>query len=124
MFFLGFIFPHKVTFFLEGTLSDELIQNYRDDLDFQNLIDLVQKDFECCGISSSGYRDWSKNPYFNCTEDRDDNPSVERCGVPFSCCLTDFQHSFSGDDGLVNIMCGFGVQELKEKDVVTKVKMI
>ena len=41
--FLGFIFPHKVTGFLEGTLSDELIQNYRDDLDFQNLIDLVQK---------------------------------------------------------------------------------
>ena len=40
---LGFIFPHKVTGFLEGTLSDELIRNYRDDLDFQNLIDLVQK---------------------------------------------------------------------------------
>ena len=42
-FFVGFIFPHKITGFLEGTLSEELIQNYRDDLDFQNLIDLVQK---------------------------------------------------------------------------------
>ncbi len=29
--------------FLEGKLSDELIRNYRDDLDFQNLIDLVQQ---------------------------------------------------------------------------------
>ena len=59
--FSGFLFPHKVTFFLEGTLSDELISNYRDDLDFQNLIDLVQTDFDCCGISSEGYKDWSKN---------------------------------------------------------------
>jgi len=118
---LGFIFPYKVSGFLEGTLSDELIQNYRDDLDFQNLIDLVQKDFECCGISNEGYRDWSKNPYFNCTERREDNPSVERCGVPFSCCLTSVQTELN-NDGLVNIMCGFGVQELKqEKEVVKKV---
>merc|ERR1719348_394506 len=51
---LGFIFPYKVSGFLEGTLSDEFIQNYRDDLDFQNLIDLVQQDFECCGLSSEG----------------------------------------------------------------------
>ena len=29
--------------FLSGTLKDELIKNYRDDLDFQNLIDQVQK---------------------------------------------------------------------------------
>lgn len=118
---LGFIFPYKVSGFLEGTLSDELIQNYRDDLDFQNLIDLVQKDFECCGISNEGYRDWSKNPYFNCTEKREDNPSVERCGVPFSCCLQNVQTELN-NDGLVNIMCGFGVQELKhQKDVVKKV---
>jgi len=118
---LGFIFPYKVSGFLEGTLSDEFIQNYRDDLDFQNLIDLVQKDFECCGISNEGYRDWSKNPYFNCTEKREDNPSVERCGVPFSCCLRDVQTELN-NDGLVNIMCGFGVQELKdEKTVVKKV---
>jgi len=84
---LGFIFPYKVNVFLENTLSKELIENYRDDLDFQNLIDLVQKDFECCGIGSDGYREWSQNAYFNCTKLVSDNPSVERCGVPFSCCL-------------------------------------
>jgi len=122
---LGFIFPYKVSGFLEGTLSEELIQNYRDDLDFQNLIDLVQKDFECCGISKDGgYKDWSKNPYFNCTKNKDDNPSVERCGVPFSCCLQNVQTELN-DDGLVNIMCGFGVQDRtvfpKEKDVVKKI---
>lgn len=106
---LGFIFPKKVTGFLDGTLSDELIQNYRDDLDFQNLIDLVQKEFECCGISSEGYRDWSKNEYFNCTLNPKDNPSVERCGVPFSCCVNDQTSE------LVNYMCGFGIQELKKE---------
>ena len=75
---LSFIYPNKLTEFLETELSEKLIQSYRDDLDFQNLIDLVQQDFECCGISSEGYRDWSKNEYFNCTERKEDNPSVER----------------------------------------------
>ena len=100
---LGFIYPNKLTEFLENELSDQLIQSYRDDLDFQNIIDLVQQDFECCGISSEGYLDWSKNEYFNCTENKEDNPSVERCGVPYSCC-------HRNDGTLVNLMCGFNVQ--------------
>ena len=72
---LGFIYPHKLTEFLEKELSQKLIQSYRDDLDFQNIIDLIQQDFECCGLSSFGYEDWNNNEYFNCTEE---NPSVER----------------------------------------------
>jgi tetraspanin-33 len=112
---LAFIYPHKLTEFLENELSEKLIASYRDDLDFQNLIDLVQQDFECCGISSNGYRDWSKNEYFNCTT-KEDNPSVERCGVPYSCCLKE------PSDVLVNFMCGFQVQEMKEvEDVVRKI---
>ena len=119
-FFPGFIFPHKVTNYLEETLSDELIKSYRDDLDFQNLIDLVQTEFQCCGISSESYRDWSKNEYFNCTEDPKANPSVERCGVPFRC-RTQGNEGLNGD-GLPNIMCGFGVQEMKPTDVISKVR--
>ena len=136
---LGFIFPHKISNFLEESLSDELIKSYRDDLDFQNLIDLVQQEFQCCGISSEGYkyvpskhstplmcyntfqyrRDWSKNEYFNCTTDPKLNPSVERCGVPFSCCLSG---GMSEDVGLVNIMCGFEVQDKPISLVITKVR--
>ncbi len=62
-------------------------------------------------------RDWSKNEYFNCTADPRDNPSVERCGVPFSCCVSGGMTS----EGLVNIMCGFSVQEMSKTEVVTKV---
>jgi len=113
---LGFIYPHKVTEFLENELSEKLIQSYRDDLDFQNLIDLVQQDFECCGIGSEGYREWSKNEYFNCTLKKEDNPSVERCGVPFSCCHAE------PEGGLVNVMCGFEVQEIKDMgDVLSRI---
>merc|ERR1712012_1399244 len=46
---LGFIFPNKLADFLENKFSDELISNYRDDLDFQHVVDLVQTEFECCG---------------------------------------------------------------------------
>jgi tetraspanin-33 len=105
---LGFIYPHKLTEFLEKELSQKLIQSYRDDLDFQNIIDLIQQDFECCGLSSEGYEDWNNNEYFNCTEE---NPSVEKCGVPYSCCHVD-------EDSIVplNLMCGFEVQStVKEK---------
>ena len=63
------------------------------------------------------YSDWSKNEYFNCTSDPRDNPSVERCGVPFSCCL-----SGGMNEGLVNIMCGFGVQEMSKVEVISKVR--
>lgn len=37
--------------------------------------------FKCCGWN--GYTDWSWNLYFNCTGE---NPSRERCAVPYSCC--------------------------------------
>jgi len=104
---LSFIYPNKLTEFLDDELSEKLIQSYRDDLDFQNLIDLVQHDFECCGIGTDGYKEWSKNEYFNCTRNAADNPSVERCGVPYSCCREDTDEINSN---LVNLMCGFGVQ--------------
>jgi len=122
---LSFIYPNKLTEFLDKELSSQLIQSYRDDLDFQNLIDLVQHDFQCCGIGTEGYKDWSQNEYFNCTANPADNPSVERCGVPYSCCRED-----SGS-ALVNLMCGFEVQyppqasrimqEEKEAEAVLKI---
>ena len=42
---------------------------------------------KCCGISDPD--DWDYNEYFNCS-----SPSVERCGVPFSCCRPDKNVSY------------------------------
>lgn len=116
---ISFIFPHTMNTILEESLTDrvswkylsfinlifniffKIITLYRDDPDLQNLIDFVQQEFSCCGLTSGGFLDWSKNEYFNCS-----SPSVERCGVPYSCCI----NSTDISSGLINIMCGYGVQ--------------
>ncbi|CAK6961411.1 tetraspanin-33 [Scomber scombrus] len=78
------------------------IVHYRDDIDLQNLIDFGQKEFGCCG--GIAYTDWSQNMYFNCSQD---NPSRERCSVPYSCCI------ISQNKEVINTMCGQGMQELE-----------
>ncbi|XP_063003442.1 tetraspanin-33-like [Elgaria multicarinata webbii] len=97
---LGFLFSgmvmEKATF-----LMGRAISRYRENLDLQNLIDYIQKKFECCGVHS--YRDWSQNAYFDC---QDSNPSLERCAVPYSCCL-------QGGEAVLNTMCGYEAQSLK-----------
>ncbi|MGH0141398.1 UNVERIFIED_CONTAM: hypothetical protein FKN15_075273 [Acipenser sinensis] len=80
---LAFVFQDT----LREWISDFFLTNvkgYRDDIDLQNLIDSLQRTNQCCGARNPD--DWNTNNYFNCT---DDNPSRERCGVPFSCCLAD-----------------------------------
>ncbi|KAG6464486.1 hypothetical protein O3G_MSEX014549 [Manduca sexta] len=83
----GFVFPRSLHGLLELSFTEKIVHAYRDDQDLQNFIDFAQKDFHCCG--------------FNCS-----SPSVERCGVPYSCCINATDIS----SGLVNIMCGYGVQ--------------
>ncbi|XP_047209447.1 tetraspanin-17 isoform X2 [Girardinichthys multiradiatus] len=94
--FLGLIFFLELTagilaFVFKDWIKDQLnffinnnIKAYRDDIDLQNLIDFAQEYWSCCG--AHGPDDWNQNIYFNCT---DKNPSRERCGVPFSCCVKD-----------------------------------
>ncbi|XP_055382878.1 tetraspanin-33 [Condylostylus longicornis] len=99
---MGFVFPQNMQSFLEESFTDNIIKQYRDDPDLQNLIDFAQQEFKCCGLSNAGYQDWGKNEYFNCS-----SPSVEKCGVPYSCCINATDIS----SGLVNIMCGYSVQQ-------------
>ncbi|CAF90181.1 unnamed protein product [Tetraodon nigroviridis] len=88
-------------------LMMKTVVRYRDDRDLENAIDFVQKkvgadgQFQCCGVE--GYRDWSRNIYFLCS---DTNPSVEACGVPFSCCRR------RQNQTVLNTMCGYGMQRL------------
>uniref|UniRef100_A0A674EYD5 Tetraspanin n=1 Tax=Salmo trutta TaxID=8032 RepID=A0A674EYD5_SALTR len=80
---LAFVFQDNV----REWINDFFLANvkaYREDIDLQNLIDSLQKLNHCCGAKEPD--DWNLNVYFNCTNN---NPSRERCGVPFSCCLSD-----------------------------------
>ncbi|KAK3573965.1 hypothetical protein QTP86_033555 [Hemibagrus guttatus] len=88
---------------LRKWISDFFIVNvkgYRDDIDLQNLIDSLQRVNHCCGADSPN--DWNQNAYFNCSRT---NPSRERCGVPFSCCISD------PADTVVNTQCGYDIRE-------------
>ncbi|KAK7113385.1 tetraspanin-17-like [Littorina saxatilis] len=95
---LGFVYKDWVRDQIEGQVKN-MIVNYRDDADLQNLVDWVQQDWlGCCGVHR--YKDWESNIYFNCT-----SPGVEACGVPFSCC----KHT---DEVMVNRHCGYDMMKL------------
>lgn len=100
---VAFVFPHTMNGVLEEKFTDKIITSYRDDPDLQNFIDFAQQEFQCCGLSNAGYLDWGKNEYFNIS-----SPSVERGGVPYSCC----KNATDISSGLVNIMCGYHIQQL------------
>ncbi|EDO35297.1 predicted protein [Nematostella vectensis] len=93
---LGYVYAGEVKQQVEKAV-DHIIVRYRDDPDLQNIIDLLQKELKCCG--SKDYKTWEQNVYFNCS-----SPSVERCGVPFSCCISD----------QINSQCGFGAIRMSE----------
>ncbi|XP_029901968.1 tetraspanin-33 [Myripristis murdjan] len=96
---LGFIFSDKAQNKVTEIISNAIV-HYRDDIDLQNLIDYGQREFSCCGGVT--YTDWSQNMYFNCTKE---NPSNERCSVPYSCCL------ISKEEAVINTMCGHNIQQ-------------
>ncbi|XP_058402431.1 tetraspanin-17 isoform X3 [Diceros bicornis minor] len=109
--FLGLIFFLELAagilaFVFKDWIRDQLnlfinnnVKAYRDDIDLQNLIDFAQEYWSCCG--ARGPNDWNLNIYFNCT---DVNPSRERCGVPFSCCVRD------PAEDVLNTQCGYDVR--------------
>ncbi|XP_051967284.1 tetraspanin-33 [Xyrauchen texanus] len=96
---LGLLFSEKVQERTELMMMNAIVR-YRDDQDLENVIDFVQKKFQCCGVDS--FKDWSKNMYFNCSA-----PSLEACGVPYSCCI---RHK---NETVFNSMCGYETQKTK-----------
>ncbi|KAI4904221.1 hypothetical protein NFI96_031749 [Prochilodus magdalenae] len=102
---LGFIFSDMVLQRTELLMKKGIVL-YREDMDLENVIDFVQKKFLCCGVDS--FSDWSQNIYFNCKEN---NPSLEACGVPFSCCVR------QRNESVFNTMCGYDTQRREESSL-------
>ncbi|KAK3863570.1 hypothetical protein Pcinc_000070 [Petrolisthes cinctipes] len=100
------IFPWKSREILESVLSKTLIEEYRESQNKQNFVDFLQKEFECCGITSEGYHDWDDNEYFHCNKS---SPSAEKCGVPPSCCIQ--QKNMTHFD----VMCGYNIRNKEVK---------
>ncbi|XP_070687717.1 tetraspanin-33 [Pempheris klunzingeri] len=99
---VGYLFTDMVMERTEKLMMKAIVR-YREDQDLENAIDFIQKKFQCCGVDR--YQDWSHNVYFQCV---DTNPSVEACGVPFSCCV------HLQNQTVLNTMCGYGMQQLEE----------
>ncbi|XP_034738005.1 tetraspanin-33 [Etheostoma cragini] len=98
---VGYLFTDVVMERTEKLMMKAIVR-YREDQDLENAIDFVQKKFQCCGVEN--YKDWSNNVYFECS---DTNPSLEACGVPFSCCVRQQNQT------VLNTMCGYGKQKQK-----------
>ncbi|XP_049514764.1 tetraspanin-33-like [Dermacentor silvarum] len=104
---LVFSLPAQLKRMLRSTLSTHLVMHYRDSPDLQHLIDSIQEDLQCCGLSQRSFRDWNSNMYFNCSRT---NPSSERCSVPYSCCRR------NSTQEVVNLSCGQGVLNRTDYD--------
>lgn len=102
---VAFVFPNALSHYLKDTLAKDPLMKYRDDANLQNLIDVIQRELKCCGISDGGYKDWSQNIYFNCSIS---NPSPEKCAVPYSCCRNPRNFDVSHIQTLLSLSSSFG----------------
>ncbi|XP_072051151.1 tetraspanin-5-like isoform X2 [Amphiura filiformis] len=106
-------------------LNDLAITGYRDNPDFQDLVDAIQTEFKCCGVTSPD--DWDNNLYFNCSDSmRSRYKNPEACGVPFSCCIrnpnpqytehTEVIEHPNKESEVINTQCGYNVRSSSISD--------
>lgn len=62
---VAFIFPNSLSIYLKDSLSKDPIMKYRDDANLQNLIDEIQTNLRCCGVSDQGYKGEIFDSIFN-----------------------------------------------------------
>jgi len=91
---LGFAFWPEIKKLMETKLRSAIIQ-YVDSEPLRNLIDMIQRELECCG--GLNIDDWDSNPYFTCFK----KGSYRSCGVPWSCCFRKHER---------NRMCGLRIR--------------
>lgn len=80
-------------------LFRNFISDYAEDDDVRLLVDTIQSDLKCCGISTPN--DWDMNPYYTCS-----STGTLACSVPPSCCFN-YKKATHGD---FNLFCGVGIR--------------
>lgn len=101
---LALVFRNQTVELLNKNIRRGMV-NYYDDLDFKNIMDFVQKKFQCCGGQT--YKDWDVNMYHNCSA-----PGPLACGVPYTCCVT------TKPNEVANTLCGYKVLEKERLDLI------
>lgn len=80
--------------FLQDFLNN-VLSKYEEDKDIQDLVDKIQRKYECCG--SKSYKDWFNSEWNAQRQNKSVHYWVNN--VPRSCCLSNTTHSQScGDD--------------------------
>ncbi|KAH9381000.1 hypothetical protein HPB48_008214 [Haemaphysalis longicornis] len=111
-----FFAPGQLHRIVKETLSPSLVQAYRQTVESEQIVDALQRQLRCCGMSEHSYRDWNANIYFNCSQH---NPSHERCGVPHSCCRA----NGTGGHASLGLFCGQGVLNMSDHEAWYRVYM-
>ncbi|CAF0914210.1 unnamed protein product [Brachionus calyciflorus] len=91
-----------------NTIFKKFIVQYNDDDDIRILVDTIQSDLKCCGISSPN--DWERNAYYKCS-----SISTLACSVPASCC-----YNYSPEQVKFNMFCGVGIRNNTQTDKLYK----
>jgi len=100
---LAFLFRSESKNFINRHVINGL-KTYYDDPDLKDFVDLVQKEFKCCG--GVFYKDWIHNRYHSCSA-----PGPSACGVPYSCCR-------ESHNPVLNSMCGYDTISMKINEAV------
>ncbi|XP_049269984.1 tetraspanin-33 [Rhipicephalus sanguineus] len=53
--------PGSVKKVIKESLSESLVIHYRDTEDTENVVDALQRQLRCCGMTSKSFRDWNNN---------------------------------------------------------------
>ncbi|KAK8759322.1 hypothetical protein V5799_003048 [Amblyomma americanum] len=101
-----FFMPGEVRRVITQTMTLSLVMAYRETSESEQIVDALQRQLQCCGMTDLRFRDWNNNIYFSC---RADNPSHDRCSVPHSCCKTN-----ATTVGLQSLHCGRGVLNMTD----------
>lgn len=89
-------------------IFQSFITQYSEDDDIRGLVDKIQTDMKCCGISS--INDWDLNSDYNCS-----SLSTFGCSVPASCCV-----NFKIENPKMNMLCGIGLRNEENSNIMYK----